>query len=50
MDRFQPVRFTLAVIAEDDVEPRSPKDFSAKVAKIIDFKGVEDHREILAHH
>ena len=49
MNRFQPVGFTLAVIAIDDVESRSPKDFSAQVAKIINFEGVEDHQEILAH-
>ena len=29
MDRFQPVRFTLAVVAVDDVESGSPGDFAA---------------------
>ena len=49
MNRFQPVGFTLAVIAVDDIESRSPKDFSAQVAKIVNFEEVEDHQEILAY-
>ena len=49
MDCFQPVSFTLAVIAVDDIESRSPKNFAVQVAKIIDFEGLEDHRKILAY-
>ena len=49
MDRFQPVGFTLAVISIDNIESGSPKDFSAEVAKIINFEGLEDHREILTY-
>ena len=49
MDGFEPVCFTLTVIAVDDVETRSPKDFAAKISKVIYFEGFEDHREILTH-
>ena len=49
MDGLQPVCFSLAVVTVDDVEPGSPKDLAAEISKIINFEGLEDHREILAY-
>jgi hypothetical protein len=45
VDGFEPVGLTLAVVTEDNVEARSPKDFAAQVSKIVYFKSVEDHRQ-----
>ena len=48
MNGFQPVSFTLNVVAVDDVERRSPKDLSAEVAEVTYLEGLKKHRGILA--
>lgn len=49
MDRFKPVGLTLAIIAMDDVQARSPKDFAAEISKVFYFDKIQDHHVILAY-
>lgn len=49
MDRFKPVGLALAIVAVDDIQARSPKDFAAEISKISYFDKVQDHRAILAY-
>jgi len=49
VDGFEPVGFALAVVTVDYVQAWSPKDFAAKISKIIYFESVKDHPKILAY-
>src|SRR5688572_24666648 len=49
MNGFEPVSFTLTVVAVDDVERWSPKNLSAEVAEVTYLEGLKKHRGILAH-
>jgi hypothetical protein len=37
VDGFEPVCFTLTVLAEDDVEAFSTENFAAQIPKIVSF-------------
>ena len=43
MNGFQPVRFPLAIVPVDDVDPVSPMDFAGQISEVVCPDGSKEH-------